>query len=85
MIQARKKEIPKLSNSYDDETVQQEVKHKLLQKADNFVQCIRGKHYDEYIPEFLQPEYLFLYPESMISRVYITLNWLLSLSLKTRG
>jgi predicted SprT family Zn-dependent metalloprotease len=42
MIQTRKKEAPKLLNQEENETLQQEVQHKILHSANEYINCLRG-------------------------------------------
>lgn len=56
MIQTRRKEIPKLSTNYQDETIQQEVEQRVLRSADVYINCLTGQHYTTEIPEYLQTE-----------------------------
>jgi hypothetical protein len=43
MFQARKTDIPKLLEAYQDENVKKEVKENLLAKTNTFINCIRGE------------------------------------------
>jgi hypothetical protein len=53
LIQARKQHIPKLKEAVGNPRLQDEVREKVLQSADEYVNCLRSQHRGGEIPEYL--------------------------------
>ena len=55
-IQTRAKEVPRLTEDYSNEAIQQDVEEKVLSSADRWVNCLGGQHYSNDVPEYIQEE-----------------------------
>ena len=55
MIQTRATEIPKIVDQDDNFDLKHEVREKVLGSSDRFINCLRGEHYSQDIPENLYP------------------------------
>lgn len=55
MIQTRAKEVPRMLNNDEDTALIHEVREKVLGSSDRFINCLRGEHYSQEIPDYLFP------------------------------